>query len=478
MDRQIGVGQVKTAGNAMARGPLPKRGPRKSVIGSGRAALAEAIRRHPNDPGRQMAAFLEEAPLPSLIGRAREVSAKTRTNHGDMLRGAIADLKAINMRVQRLDQLNRRQVVALAAYWTNERGQTAGTVANKLSALRKFFTLVGRQEVVPKRDALYEALAASGVTQQMVTRQQVALDSKAWTPKGVLPREVIEEVRETHPHEALLLELMLAWGLRVSEALGLRPHASDTPDGLLVHRETKGGRWRKVPYLKDEQKAAYQRDVLDRCRQWAEKSRGLEMGYPKMTLKQARSRLYNVMADLGVTLERRGVVCHGLRHEFAGDMFFDLTGHRPPSENGAVADWYKKNKMQVNAAYQQVSEALGHWRRDISSAYLGSPAKMSKTQRARVEQWVEQIEGKPELLLRLLNGGAEQIWITGAAAQGLPLRNGESMQLAVRLRCGWTAADLNRVDDVVRAMATVPIQLIPCLGQQPQGEAVEVFLRR
>jgi site-specific recombinase XerC len=478
MDRQIGVGQVKAAGNAMARVRERTGGPRKAVIGSGRAALAEAIRRHPNDPQRQMATFLDEARLPSLIGRAREVSAKTRTNHGDMLLGAIRDLKAIKMTVQRLDQLNRRQVVALAAYWSNERGQTAGTVANKLSALRKFFTLVGRQDVVPKRDALYEALAASGVTQQMVTRQQVALDSKAWTPKGVLPREVIEEVRETHPHEALLLELMLSWGLRVSEALGLRPHASDTPDGLLVHRETKGGRWRKVPYLKDEQKAAYQRDVLDRSRQWAEKSRGLEMGYPNLTLKQARSRLYNVMAEMGVTLEKRGVVCHGLRHEFAGDMFFDLTGHRPPSENGADADWYKKNKMQVNDAYQQVSEALGHWRRDISSAYLGSPAKMSKAKRERIEQAVELIEGKPEVLEGLMTVGVEQIWIAGPAAQGLPLRSGETMQVAARLREGWTPADLKRAQEVVRAGVSVPIQIVVCLEEQPQGDAVEVFLER
>lgn len=478
MDRQIGVGQVKAPGNAMARVRERRGGPRKAVIGSGKAALAEAIRRHPNDPHRQMARFLEESPLPALIGRAREVSAKTRTNHGDMLLGAIGDLKAINMTVQRLDQLSRRQVLALASYWTNERGQTAGTVANKLSALRKFFTLVGRQDVVPKREALYEALAASGVTQQMVTRQQVALDTKAWTPKGVVPLEVIDEIRETYPHEALLLELMLSWGLRVSEALGLRPHSSDNPDGLLVHRETKGGRWRKVPYLKDAQKVAYQRDVLDRCRQWAEKSRGLEMGYPGMTLKQARGRLYTVMAEIGVTLDKRGVVCHGLRHEFAGDMFFDITGHRPPTENGADPDWYKKNKTLVADAYQQVSEALGHWRRDISSAYLGSPTKMSKARRARVEQWVDQLEGKPELLLGLLNAGAEQIWITGAAAQGLPLRSGESMQLAVRLQDGWAAADLKRVEDVVRAMAAVPVQLIPCLGQQPQGEAIEVFLRR
>ncbi|MDR7096540.1 tyrosine-type recombinase/integrase [Hydrogenophaga laconesensis] len=484
MDKQIGYGRWKAPADVMARAMARMRereragGPRKAVIGSGKEALAEAIRRYPNDPLRQLAMFLDASPLPALIGRAREVSAKTRTNHGDMLRGAIGDLKAINMKVQRLDQLNRRQVMALAAYWTHEKGQTPGTVANKLSALRKFFTQVGRQDVVPKREALYEALAVTGVSQQMVTRQQVALDTKAWTPKGVVPLEVIEEVRETYPHEALLMELMLAWGLRVSEALGLRPHSSDTPNFLLVHRETKGGRWRKVPYMKDAQKAAYQRDVLNRCRQWAEKSRRLEMGYPKLTLQQARSRLYNVMAEIGVTLEQRGVVCHGLRHEFAGDMFFDITRHRPPSENGADSDWYKQNKTLVADAYQQVSEALGHWRREISSAYLGSPTKMSKAQRERMEQSMQLIAGNPDVKQGLVAAGVEQFWITGPAADGVLLRAGEAMQVAGRFQEGWTAENLKQVHEVLRAGVARPIQFVVSLEAQPQGETLEIFLDR
>ncbi|MBD2222764.1 tyrosine-type recombinase/integrase [Calothrix sp. FACHB-1219] len=405
------------------------------------------------------------------------MSDQTREKFGATLFCVINDLRDINMSIQRIDQLSRRHVIALTTYWCNALGHAPSTVQNKLSVLRKFCILTGRGDVVPKGSVLRDMLLPEGVGPDALTREQVTSWSKTWSSSGVDPHAVIDRIRQQDPQEALLMETMLAWGLRVSEALGLRPYGSEEPDGLLVHRETKGGRWRKVRYMSDPEQAAYQRDVLSRCKSWVQGHRALGMGYAGMTLKQARKRFYNTMAKHGVSLNELGVVCHGLRHEFASNLFFDITGHRPPAEGQEPSKWFVMNRDIVRDAYRQVSEALGHWRIDISGAYLGSALKMSKGQKQRIEKTVSLIAGTPSVAAGLRAAGVDRLWITGRAAVGVELHGNEPVLLSLYMKPDTNLAEqLERVQGVLAQSLAIRTALLLQFTEVPPDDAVEVFL--
>lgn len=440
--------------------------------------MTGAIRAYPNDPLRQVSHFLGEVELQAFTGRKRIVSERTREVFGDVLLRAVKELRVIRMPIQSIDQIGRRQVMGLVAYWVNEEGQAPATVANKVSQLRKYCALIGKKDAVPKRAEFYELLESKGIGQEALARVQVTPWSKTWSAAGVDPVEFIEKIRVESPHEALLMETMLAFGLRVSEALGLRPHGSEEPDGLMVHRETKGGRWRKVRFLSDPEQAAYQRDVLARCKAWVKDNRSLQMGYEGLTMKQARKRFYNTMEYHGVSLKERGVVSHGLRHEFASNLFFDITGHRPPAEGQEPPKWFEMNREAVRDAYKQVSEALGHWRVDISSAYLGSVPKMSKVQSAQVERVVAMVEGTPGVGAGLLETGVTRAWLTGRAAHGIEIPAREKITLTVQMQAGASMAEFGAAQAVLEKLLPGRITLVPLVNAAEPAEGLEVFLDR
>lgn len=446
-------------------------------VGSGIAAMTEAIRLHPSDPLKQMTAFLAGTEVQAFTGRRRRVSEETLTKFGETLIRAVKELRSINMPIQRIDQIGRRQALALVAYWVNEKGQGPSTVAGKLSNLRKYCTLTGKKDAIPKRAALYEVLETKGVSQEALSRVQVTAWSKNWTSQGVDPLETIEGIRQNNPHEALLMETMLAWGLRVSEALGLQPHRSEQPDGLLISRETKGGRWRNVSYLKDPEQAAYQRDVLERCKTWAQRTPILTMGYEGLSMEQARKRFYNTMAKCGISHGDLGVVCHGLRHEFAGNMFYDITGHRPPAEGEEPPKWFQINRGLVRDAYRRVSEALGHWRPDISAAYLGSLSKMSKVQVQRIEKSIGLFHGSEAVMEGLSEAGVMRLWITGRAATGAQMPPNDPLILSAFVEPGGDLADqVAQVKAVLREHFPLRTVIDLQLNDVPPNDAVEVFL--
>jgi site-specific recombinase XerD len=451
---------------------LTKGGP-----GSAKARADHAIALHWNDPYKQMMFFLDGLDLQAYIGRKRSVAQLTETRFGETMVRVIGELRALNMHIQRIDQIGRRHAAALVAYWVNEKGQMASTVTNKLSQIRKFCDLIGKIGAIPKRVELYEMLEAKGVDRSALVRQQVAHGSKSWSAAGVEPLGVAAMLVEEHPHESLLVELMACFGLRVSEVLSLDPYKANSAGGLLLTAGTKGGKDRLVPYMKDPELAAKQREVLDRAIRWAKGNRRGDMGYPGLSMKQARQKYYNMLQSAGITKGQLGVVSHGLRHEFAAVLFEQLTGHRPPVEGQEPPEWFKKNRELVDHAYKKVSEALGHWRKDISTAYLGSVDRMSKTQKARIEKLLEMFQNTAGVAQGLLEVGVERAWLTGRAAMGIDMPYRERIQLTVQLNEGSPWAVLNDIHALLEKLLSGRVLVIPLLdGVQPE-DGVEVFLR-
>lgn len=459
---------VKSRAETLTRGGL----------GSAKPRALEVIQAHPNDPQRQMASLLQDLDLQSLIGRKRVVSERTRTAFGSTLLNLIDDLKKLNMNIQRIDEIGRRHAVALTAYWAIELGHSSSTIQNKLTVIRKFCFLLGKQGAIPKREELYEVLEARGVEKSAVTRAQVTHGSKSWKAAGVDAHAIIKGVAIENPQEALLFELELYFGLRVKEALSFRPRAAERRDGISVQLGTKGGKGRFVPFLQDPEYAAKQRDVLDRARAWADEHNNKgEMGYERLTMEEARTKYYNVLRKYGINKKALGVASHGLRHQFAADMFEDITGHRPPAEGEETPAWFKQNRELVDHAYKKVSEALGHWRKDISTAYLSSVSMMSKMQQKRIEKLIEMFQNTPGVASGMLELGVERAWLTGRAALGIDMPHNERIVLTVDMEEGVKLEVLNDVHALLQKLLPGRVLISPLLGGGVQpDDGVEVFL--
>ena len=444
--------------------------------GSAAGRAQEAINAHPSDPLRQMTRFLSDLDLQAFKGRQRQVSHRTETSFGRTLKNAIQELRKIRMPIQRIDQIGRSHALALAVYWANELGHSASTIQNKLTNIRKFCELIGKTGAVPKKDELYQEMEAKGVDRSALKRHQVTHGSKTWKAAGVDASAIIALMEEENPQEALLFELELCFGLRVNEALSYRPMESERVDGIMVNLGTKGGKGRFVPFLKDPVKAARQRDVQNRARAWAQKHPKGEMGYVRMSIEEARTKYYHELRKYRINKKDMGVSSHGLRHEFAADYFEDLTGHRPPAEGLESSTWFKENRDLVEHAYKKVSEALGHWRKDISTAYLSSVSFMSKTQLKRVEKLLEVFQITPGVAEGLLDAGVERAWLTGRAAMGVEMAHTERIQLTVTMEQGVELAALVEIQALLEKLLPGRVQVSPLLiGVQPD-DGVEVFL--
>lgn len=459
--------RVKSRAETLTRGGL----------GSEKARALDAIKAHPNDPARQMVHFLDDLDLQSFIGRKRVVAEKTRTAFGSTLKNVVNDLKKLNMHIQRIDEIGRRHAVALAAYWANELGHSSSTIQNKLTVIRKFCELIGKKGAIPKREELYEALEAKGVEKSAVTRAQVTHGSKSWKAAGVDAQAIIEVVAVENPQEALLFELELYFGLRVKEALSFRPREAERREGIAINLGTKGGLGRFVPFMKDPVKQAKQRDVLERARAWADEHNNKgEMGYPRLTMEEARTKYYHVLRKYGINKKAMGVASHGLRHQFAADMFEDITGHCPPAEGEESPAWFKQNRELVDHAYKKVSEALGHWRKDISTAYLSSVSMMSKLQQQRIEKLIEMVQNTPGVAPGLLELGVKRAWLTGRAALGIEMPHNERIVLTVGVEEGVKWDVLHGVHALLQKLLPGRVMVTPLLGGVQPDDGVEVFL--
>jgi integrase len=280
-----------------------------------------------------------------------------------------------------------RHVAVLVQYWTaaarlTERcAQTgvrlpvvpyrAATIQQMLSYLRVFGRWIGKPGLVQGAEH-YVA------DRTLVARSYRAEADHGWAGNGVDIEASLAAVARTDAYVAAQLRLMRAFGLRRKEAIMFRPHAALVPPHALpadfaggtdylaflkVKRGTKGGRLRYVAVRHDEQRRA-----LDDARLLVRTAEG-HLGRPGLSLKQSLDRFDNVMRKVGVTRQRLGVTSHGLRHQFAGDLFFEIAEVHAPVRGGDP----ECSADALRAAYLEVARQLGHSRPQISNAYLGTP---------------------------------------------------------------------------------------------------------
>jgi integrase len=305
--------------------------------------------------------------------KSKSVSFKTQTERACSLFRCFRDLHTLGYKIRNPYCLGGRHIRALIADWTSPQPRARRTtlspamIQTELSHLRTFTNWIGKPGLVLPAEAYVSDPA-------LVTRHYAATKDQSWRGREIDAEKLIEEIAVYDAWVGAELRLARAFGLRVKEAVMLRPRLAELPRGqvhdpsgwqgpyLEVLRGTKGGRLRHIPVDTPAKRAA-----LDAA-QALVAGDSQYLADPERTLVQNLNRLGNVMKKFGVTKKALGVTAHGLRHEYAGDRYEAVAGVTPPVRDGTRPDRGTDQRARL-----QVARELGHSRVQIVSAYLGSP---------------------------------------------------------------------------------------------------------
>jgi site-specific recombinase XerD len=292
----------------------------------------------------------------------RTASDRTTTAYGEVLKMCFDQLDALGYRLQNPRNLTEQHVAALCQYWYNENKQVS-TIQDYLSKLRVFSGWIGKAGMVKSLDKYLPE-----VDKEKLKVRKAAIESKAWSEKGVDIIQKIEEAHALDPKFGLMIRMMLAFGLRRKEVVHTRPWKADRSDKLVIYLgEAKGGRPRDI-YLDNPE----QRVVLDFVKSQLKKNERLgwetDTRGNRATLKYNIRRYNDYMARIGITKLKDGVTGHGLRAQYSENSAL-IAGMIPPTLGGTPGQM-ERGEMNVKRA--QISELLGHSRIDVTVSYYGS----------------------------------------------------------------------------------------------------------
>lgn len=280
--------------------------------------------------------------LKQLCRHNRDGSYGTQAQRERVLTLIANQLHELGFRRMKAQSLKPKHIEALTQHWLTT-GCAAGTMKNRMSAIRWWARKVNKQNVVARSNDHYG----------LPRRQYSGSASKATT----IEKDQLERV--TDPYVSLSLELQREFGLRREEAIKIRPQLADNGEVLWLKPSwTKGGREREIPI-----RTKVQRQLLEKARQLAGK--GSLIPSHKTYVQQLR--LYEGQC-IRAGLSRM----HGLRHTYAQRRFEELTGFKAPAAGGPKRqDLTEDQRALDKKARAIISEELGHNREAITVVYLG-----------------------------------------------------------------------------------------------------------
>jgi site-specific recombinase XerC len=280
--------------------------------------------------------------LKQLGQNNRDGSYATQAKRAYLLSQIANQLHELGFRGMSARSLKPKHVDALATHWQRQ-GIAAGTIKNRMAAIRWWARKVNRQSAVARGNDYYG----------IASRQMVSVVSKA---KYLSAAQL---ARITDPHVRLSLELQRAFGLRREEALKFRPSYADRGDHLLLKASwTKGGKARQIPI-----RTSAQRAVLDRV--WQLAGSGSLIPSQRSFIQQQRIYVRQIM-NAGLSK------MHGLRHAYAQNRYFELTGWKCPVAGGPKTHSLSPNDRRIDKkARLTITRELGHVREQIVSIYIG-----------------------------------------------------------------------------------------------------------
>lgn len=330
-----------------------------------RKDLRQSVNRHQESWLRATIDFLKEHGEYRLGDPNRRVGFKTRSARGDILFMIMRRLRGDGYRLDSPSQIREKHVRHLIQAWEAEE-LTAATIQNRATVLRWVAEASGK----------FSMVKSAGTYMKDPTRAErrvSAVTDRSWSSAGVDVMEMIDRIKAEYPRDALILEMQVIFGLRLEEALCLKPLEAVRVDRLYVVEGTKGGRQRVIQI-----DTAAQKELAQRACAVVETPRE-PLGGTKRTLAASKARYYRIMHKFGISRSALGVTGHGLRTQYANDRYQALAGEATPVRGGAPVDYAYEMKVR-----SLLSAELGHTRLSITTAYTGSFAMMRKTQQQNI----------------------------------------------------------------------------------------------
>lgn len=290
------------------------------------------------------------------------VGFETQALRETILFQGFSQLKTLGFHLHDPSNFKPKHMEALGKFWEAQDLKSA-TIQNRISIFRVFCCWIGKPNMIGDSANYVE-------DKERVKRTYAAKKDKSWSAKekeidfeGILDTVLAEE-----PRVAVYILLGLNFGLRLREAFMLKPHRADKLMYVALAEGTKGARDRTVPIESDDQKA-----VIEMAKQFANGVNG-HIGMPNKSLLQTRNRVNYVLRKCGITSKKMDATFHGLRHQFANDFFQRRSGVDSPVRGGPNLSGDVDELARL-----QTSEALGHSRKIITSAYLGGLLRSIRT---------------------------------------------------------------------------------------------------
>jgi len=323
--------------------------------------------------------------------RGGMVGVKTMRERRVVIEAALRGLHEDGFKLRRLHNLRARHLRAVVQAW-KRRGLKASTLSTNFSHLRTLCRWCSKHELVAVID---EWIAEDP---SLTLRRAATEFDRSERRIGVHSATLIRRSAVLDERFSCQLALMSAFGLRVLEAWLLRPHQAAEGASFKIERGTKGGRPRRLPTVL----SAEQLLVLE----WAKSlsQTATDSMIPRgWSIERWRRRFYRLCRRVGLTRSAMGITAHSLRHGYLQDLYEQLTGHASPARGGTLRD---SDQELDRHARDVTSEAAGHSRRSVSSAYLGG------IYRARLDA------RQPPVCLVAVSDGTDDVDIGKGAGSG------------------------------------------------------------
>lgn len=277
--------------------------------------------------------------LVRLTKHNRDGAFATQANRRRGLVAIANELYGHGFKLPHARSLKPKHIQKLVTGWQSA-GLSTGTIKNRLGWLRWWAAKVNKTSVLPRTNA-----------ELGLSKRQAARTNRAQTGNNL--------AKLSNPRMQAALEAMQHFGLRLEEALKLRPALADQHTQLMLKGSwTKGGRPRSIPIRTAEQRA-----LLKQLHQLA--------GTGSMIPTKQSYIAYRKRFEAELSKQDIKNV-HGLRHAYAQQRYFELTGRPCPLAGGKlITQLTKQEQQQDRQARRMISGELGHARLSITRVYLG-----------------------------------------------------------------------------------------------------------
>ena len=280
--------------------------------------------------------------LMKLCRDNRDGGFSTQATRSRILDLIASQLKELGFRRMQQRSLKPKHVDALVAHWQDQ-GISAGTLKNRLSALRWWAKKINKPSIIARDNGAYGIGKRTYVAKQSKVQN---LDDKKLS-------------RIADPYANLSIRLQAAFGLRREESIKFSPSYAIQDDHIKLKSSwTKGGRGRTVPIRNDEQ-----RQLLEEIKAFA---KGGSLIPAQFNYVQHLNRYQRQIRNAGMSK------LHGLRHAYAQQRYFELTGWKARVAGGPTSRQLTPEQLERDYdARVIVSHELGHARVEIAAVYLG-----------------------------------------------------------------------------------------------------------